>query len=390
MTTANPNTTAFQASHPPTMWDPPTMWEPLQRRSLSTEATTVPGPNQRQRQRRTPATPVTRGKVGILLSNLGTPDGTDYRSVRRYLAEFLSDQRVIELPKLVWQPILQGVVLLRRPAVKGKDYARIWNHELDESPLKTVTRNQATKLLSWATELFGEESVAVDWGMRYGNPSIEDAVARLSLQGCDRILMFPLYPQYSATTTATANDKLFEVLRGMRNQPAVRVVPSYFDEPSYIEALARSVRTTLENVAEEPEVIVASFHGMPQKYIDQGDPYRTQCVATTEALRRRMGLDDKKLLLTFQSRFGFDEWLKPYTDKTVEQLARDGVRRMAVITPGFSADCLETLEEIAQENAEIFTHAGGEQFAAIPCLNDSEPGMDVIRQLVLRELQGWI
>jgi len=200
----------------------------------------------------------------------------------------------------------------------------------------------------------------------------------------------PLYPQYSAATSATVCDEVFSVLSEMRAQPTLRVTPPYYDDPDYIEALAVSVDAHLKTLPFQPELIVASFHGMPQKYVDKGDPYLAQCIATTDALRKRLGLEASKLILTFQSRFGFDEWLQPYTDKTIEQLAKDGVRRIAVVTPGFSADCLETLEEIAQENAEIFKHNGGEQFAAIPCLNDSDPGMDVIRQLVLRELQGWI
>ncbi len=226
--------------------------------------------------------------------------------------------------------------------------------------------------------------------MRYGNPSIRSRIEALTAQGCDRLLVVPLYPQYSAATSATVCDEVFAVLGKMRAQPTLRVSPPYYDDPGYIEALAVSIDAHLKTLPFQPELIVASFHGMPQKYIDQGDPYQAQCVATTDALRKQMGLDAAKLILTFQSRFGFDEWLQPYTDKTIAQLAKDGVRRIAVVTPGFSADCLETLEEIAQENAEIFTHNGGEQFAAIPCLNDSDPGMDVIRQLVLRELQGWI
>jgi len=221
-------------------------------------------------------------------------------------------------------------------------------------------------------------------------PPIRARIDALTAQGCDRLLVVPLYPQYSAATSATVCDEVFRVLGTLRAQPTLRVTPPYYDDTDYIEALAVSINAHLTTLPFQPELIVASFHGMPQKYIDQGDPYARQCLATTEALRERMGLDATKLLLTFQSRFGFDQWLQPYTDKTIEQLAKDGVRRVAVVTPGFSADCLETLEEIAQENAEIFTHNGGEQFAAIPCLNDSEPGMDVIRQLVLRELQGWI
>jgi ferrochelatase len=226
--------------------------------------------------------------------------------------------------------------------------------------------------------------------MRYGNPSIQSGIEALTAQGCDRILVVPLYPQYSAATSATVCDEVFRVFAGMRAQPTLRVSPPYYDDPDYIEALAVSINAHLATLPFAPELIVASFHGMPQKYVDKGDPYQAQCIATTDALRQRMGLDASKLLLTFQSRFGFDEWLKPYTDKTIERLAKEGARRIAVVTPGFSADCLETLEEIAQENAEIFKHNGGEQFSFIPCLNDSDPGMDVIRQLVLRELQGWI
>jgi ferrochelatase len=226
--------------------------------------------------------------------------------------------------------------------------------------------------------------------MRYGNPSLKSGIDSLMTQGCDRILVVPLYPQYSASTSATVVDKVATVLKDMRAQPTVRFAPPYYDDPDYIDALAASIDTHLATLTFEPETIVASFHGMPQSYIAKGDPYQAHCVATVEALRKRMGRDDKSLMLTFQSRFGYQQWLQPYTDKTVERLAKEGVKRLAIVTPGFSADCIETLEEIAQENAEIFRHAGGEQFSAIPCLNDSDPGMDVIRQLVLRELQGWI
>jgi ferrochelatase len=326
-------------------------------------------------------------RVGVLLVNLGTPDSADASGVRVYLKEFLSDPRVIENQGLLWKLALNGIILNTRPRRKARDYRKIWNTEKNESPLKTITRAQAEKL---GEAIADHDHVVVDWAMRYGNPSIRSRIDALAAQGCDRLLVVPLYPQYSAATSATVCDEVFRVLGDMRAQPTLRVTPPYYDDPDYIEALAVSIDSHLATLPFQPEIIVASFHGMPQKYIDKGDPYQAQCVATTDALRRRMGLDDKKLLLTFQSRFGFDEWLQPYTDKTVEQLGRDGVRRIAVITPGFSADCLETLEEIAQENAEIFKHAGGEQFAAIPCLNDSEAGMDVIRQLVLRELQGWI
>ncbi|MEA2830307.1 MAG: protoporphyrin/coproporphyrin ferrochelatase [Bradyrhizobium sp.] len=326
-------------------------------------------------------------RIGVLLVNLGTPDTADTRGVRVYLKEFLSDPRVIEDQGLLWKLALNGVILRTRPRRKARDYRKIWNLEKNESPLKTITRAQSDKL---TTSLSDHDHVVVDWAMRYGNPSIRSRIGALTAQGCDRLLVVPLYPQYSAATSATVCDEVFRVLSEMRAQPTLRVTPPYYDDPNYIEALAVSIDAHLKTLPFQPELIVASFHGMPQKYVDKGDPYERQCIATTDALRQRMGLDAGGLLLTFQSRFGFDEWLKPYTDKTIAQLAKDGVRRIAVVMPGFSADCLETLEEIAQENAEIFTHNGGEQFAAIPCLNDSEPGMDVIRQLVLRELQGWI
>jgi ferrochelatase len=337
---------------------------------------------------RTPVAPdPKRERVGVLLVNLGTPDSADTRGVRVYLKEFLSDPRVIEDQGLLWKLALNGIILNTRPARKARDYRKIWNTEKNESPLKTITRAQSEKL---AAAIADHDNVLVDWAMRYGNPSIKSRIDVLAGQGCDRLLVVPLYPQYSAATSATVCDEVFRVLGAMRAQPTLRVTPPYYGDPDYIDALAVSIDAHLKTLPFQPELIVASFHGMPQKYIDKGDPYAAQCVATTDALRKRMGLEASKLLLTFQSRFGFDEWLKPYTDKTIEELAKDGVRRIAVVMPGFSADCLETLEEIAQENAEIFKHNGGEQFAAIPCLNDSDPGMDVIRQLVLRELQGWI
>ena len=326
-------------------------------------------------------------RVGVLLVNLGTPDTADAAGVRVYLREFLSDPRVIEDQGLLWKLILNGIILRVRPARKARDYLKIWNTEKNESPLKTITRSQADKL---AEAIADHDHVVVDWAMRYGNQSIKERIEALAAQGCSRLLLVPLYPQYSAATSATVCDEAFRVLAGMRAQPILRVTPPYYDDPDYIEALAVSINDHLATLSFQPEVILASFHGMPKEYVDKGDPYQAQCIATTDALRKRLGLGADRLILTFQSRFGNAEWLQPYTDRTVEKLARDGVRRIAVVTPGFSADCLETLEEIAQENAEIFRHNGGEQFAAIPCLNDSDGGMDVIRQLVLRELQGWI
>ena len=335
----------------------------------------------------TPAAAPRQPRVGVLLVNLGTPDTADTRGVRVYLKEFLSDPRVIEKQGLFWKLILNGIILRTRPRRKAADYRKIWNTEKNESPLKTITRAQSEKL---ARAIADHDHVEVDWAMRYGNPSIRAGIESLTARGCDRLLVVPLYPQYSAATTATVCDEVFRVLSRTRAQPALRVTPAYYDDADYIDALAVSINAHLASLPFKPELIVASFHGMPTEYVEKGDPYFAQCVATTEALRQRLGLEGSKLLLTFQSRFGNDEWLQPYTDRTIEKLAKDGVRRIAVVMPGFAADCLETLEEIAQENAEIFRHNGGEEFSAIPCLNDSDAGMDVIRQLVLRELQGWI
>src|SRR6478735_2222948 len=282
-------------------------------------------------------------RIGVLLVNLGTPDSADAKGVRVYLKEFLSDPRVIEDQGLVWKLVLNGIILRTRPSRKARDYRKIWNTEKNESPIKTITRAQAEKLAAAIAE---EEHVVVDWAMRYGNPSIRSRIEALTAQGCDRLLVVPLYPQYSAATSATVCDEVFRVLSEMRAQPILRVTPPYYDDPDYIEALALSVDAHLKTLPFEPELIVASFHGMPQKYVDKGDPYQAQCIATTDALRQRLGLEASKLILTFQSRFGFDAWLQPYTDKTIEQLAKDGRRRIAVVMPGFSADCLETLEEI--------------------------------------------
>ncbi|MFO7307356.1 MAG: ferrochelatase [Pseudomonadota bacterium] len=336
--------------------------------------------------------PVAVGRIGVLLLNLGTPDATDYWSMRRYLKEFLSDRRVIETPRILWWPLLNGVILTTRPARKGRDYETIWNRERNESPLKTITRSQAEKLAQRLASLPGGEEgrIVVDWAMRYGNPSIKERLEALQRAGCDRILLVPLYPQYAAATTATACDKAFEALMRMRWQPTIRVSPPYHDDPVYIGAVVDSLKAELAKLAFEPEIIIASFHGVPKDYHLKGDPYHCQCQKTVRLMREALGLPPERLLLTFQSRFGRAEWLQPYTDMTVKGLAEKGVKRLAVITPGFSADCLETLEEIAGENAEIFREHGGEHFAAIPCLNDSPEGMRVIEHIVRRELQGWI
>lgn len=327
------------------------------------------------------------GKVGVLLVNLGTPDATDYKSMRRYLREFLSDKRVIEWSRLFWYPILYGIVLNTRPGKVGKAYDTIWNRDLDESYLRTYTRNQSDQL---SLALKGHPSIMVDWAMRYGQPSIADKLTALKDAGCERILLFPLYPQYAASTTATVNDKAFETLMAMRWQPALRTVPPYHDDPAYIEAIAGSIQSHLAGLDWEPERVLASFHGIPQSYFQKGDPYHCHCMKTTRLVREHLGWDKDRLMTTFQSRFGPEEWLQPYTDKTLEKLAQEGMKRIAVINPGFVSDCLETLEEIAVEAGETFHANGGEHFSHIPCLNDRPSGMRVIEAVVRRELQGWI
>lgn len=327
------------------------------------------------------------GKVGVLLVNLGTPDGTDYKSMRRYLQEFLTDKRVIEWSRLFWYPILYGIVLNTRPGKVGKAYESIWNKDLDESYLRTYTRNQAEKMAAAFADM---PNVMVDWAMRYGQPSIKSKMNELQKAGCEKILLFPLYPQYAAATTATVNDEAFKALLKMRWQPALRTVPQYSDDPVYIDALANSIEAHFASLDWQPELLLTSFHGIPKSYFMAGDPYHCQCYKTARLLRDRLGWTKEKLMVTFQSRFGPEEWLQPYTDKTVEKLAKDGVKRIAVINPGFVSDCLETLEEIAGEAGEIFHHNGGEKFTHVPCLNDSADGMRVLENVVRRELMGWV
>jgi protoporphyrin/coproporphyrin ferrochelatase len=333
------------------------------------------------------AMPTTSG-IGVLLVNLGTPDAAEPKAVRRYLQEFLTDRRVIEKDTLLWKLVLNGLILPIRSRRKARDYQKIWNREKNESPLKTITRSQAEKLAA-ILEPLGKH-VTVDWAMRYASPSIASRLEALLARGCDRILVMPLYPQYAAPTTATVGDEVFRFLMRQRRQPALRIMPAYYDDPYYIEVLASSLKAELKALPFAPDVIVASYHGMPLDYVRNGDPYESHCVRTTQLLREQLKLDDSKLILTYQSRFGRARWLEPYTIQTIKALARKGVKNLVVITPGFSADCLETLEEIAVENAHVFKRYGGENFAAIPCLNDSEAGMLMIWQLAMRELKGWV
>jgi ferrochelatase len=328
-------------------------------------------------------------RIGVLLANLGTPDGYDYWSMRRYLNEFLSDRRVIDYSPWVWQPLLQGIILTKRPFSSGAAYKSIWNEELGESPLATITKAQTKKIADSMQQRYGDQ-VVVDFCMRYGNPSTPSRVQRLVEAGCRRILFFPLYPQYAGATTATANDQFFRSLIDLKWQPSVRTVPAYFDDPVYIDALAQSVERTWGVMETEPDVLVCSYHGVPQRYLMEGDPYHCQCQKTSRLLKERLGWPDDRLVTTFQSRFGPEEWLKPYTVEEVARLAEAGTRRIAVIAPAFSADCIETLEEINEEIRESFEEAGGESFTYIPCLNDDDAHIAALAQVIERNLSGWV
>lgn len=328
-------------------------------------------------------------KIGVLLANLGTPDGTDYWSMRRYLSEFLSDERVIDYPRWKWQPLLQLIILSKRPFSSGEAYKSIWNNELDESPLMTITRNQVEKIKATMAARYGG-NVEVDFCMRYGNPSTGSKVKALIDQGCQKILFFPLYPQYAGATSATANDQFFRALMAEKHQPVARIVPPYFDDPAYVDALAQSVERAYGEMAQAPDVLVASYHGLPERYLMEGDPYHCHCQKTTRLLKERLGWSDEAIVTTFQSRFGPEEWLKPYTVDHVAELARQGKRRIAVIAPAFSVDCIETLEEINEEIRESFEEAGGESFTYIPCLNDDDAHIAALSGVIERNLMGWI
>ncbi len=323
-----------------------------------------------------PAIPAPR--IGVLLVNLGTPDEANPKAVKRYLAEFLSDRRVVEIPALLWQPLLHGIILNTRPKKSAHAYSQVWTDQ--GSPLAAITRAQAEALQgAWP-------GVMVDWAMRYGRPAIAERLAAMKEAGCERILVAPLYPQYCAATTATANDKAFAALAAMRWQPAVRTLPPYHDDPTYIDALAASVRTSLAALDFTPDAVIASFHGMPQRTLDLGDPYHCHCQKTARLLGEALG---RELIVAFQSRFGRAKWLEPATDATLAALPAKGVKKVAIVAPGFSADCLETLEELAIRGRQSFLAAGGTHFAYLPCLNDSVAGMEMLRSILSRELAGW-
>jgi ferrochelatase len=329
------------------------------------------------------------GKIGVLLANLGTPDDYSYWPMRRYLNEFLSDQRVIDYPAWKWQPILQAIILTKRPFSSGAAYKSIWNHDKGESPLMTITKDQTAKMAAEMQERHGE-SIMVDFCMRYGNPSTKSKVRAMVEAGCDKILFVPLYPQYAGATSATANDQFFRALMEETWQPSVRTLPAYFNHPSYVDALAGSVERAYAAMETKPDILVASYHGMPERYLMQGDPYHCQCQKTTRLLRERLGWDKSQIVTTFQSKFGPEEWLKPYTVEEVARLAEAGKKRIAVIAPAFSADCIETLEEINEEIKESFEEAGGEEFTYIPCLNDEAAHISALADVIDVNLSGWI
>jgi ferrochelatase len=329
-------------------------------------------------------------RVGILVANLGTPDATDYWSMRRYLNEFLSDKRVVDYSDWLWQPLLQLIILTKRPFTSGAAYKSIWNEEDNESPLLTITKKQTAAIKQQMVARYGDD-VRVDFCMRYGNPSTKSKVREMVDAGCTKILFFPLYPHYAGATSATANDKFFQALMKEKWQPVARIVAPYFEEPAYIDALAQSIEKAYAAADEKPEKLICSYHGVPERYLREGDPYHCQCQKTTRLLKERLGWDDTQIVTTFQSLFGPEEWLKPYTVKEVARLAKEeGVRNIAVCAPAFSADCIETLEEINEEIKESFEDAGGEHFTYIPCLNDDPAHIDALTGVIEKNLKGWL
>ena len=328
-------------------------------------------------------------KIGVLMSNLGTPDNYDYWSMRRYLGEFLSDRRVIDYSPWLWQPLLQLIILTKRPFSSGAAYKSIWNNEANESPLATITKAQTEAVRVEVAKRHGGE-VMVEYCMRYGNPSTQSVVQKMVDAGCQKILFFPLYPQYAGATSATANDEFFRSLMKQTWQPTARTVSPYYDRPDYINALANSIEKAYAEAEVRPDVLVCSYHGVPKRYLMQGDPYHCQCQKTTRLLKERLGWDDTQIVTTFQSKFGPEQWLQPYTVEEVARMAEKGQKNIAVCAPAFSADCIETLEEINEEIKESFEHAGGEHFTYIPCLNDSEDHIAVLSNVISENLKGWI
>ena len=316
------------------------------------------------------------GKTGVLLINLGTPNSTSWWDIRKYLKEFLSDRRVIEVNPILWQIILNLFILTFRPSKTAHAYKKIWRKETNESPLLYFTRSQAKKL----NNKIGNDKIIVDFAMRYVNPSIKSKLNFLKKKGCENIIILPLYPQYAAATTATVCDEVYRSLMRMRWQPSLQVIPHYENEPFYIEALIKSLKKKIENISWKPDLIISSYHGIPKKYFDKGDPYHCYCHKTTRLMKEKFNLID--IQLTFQSRFGPQEWLTPYTDKTLESLPEKGIKNLLVICPGFASDCVETLEEIDIQGREIFLRSGGKNFDLIPCLNDSSDHIDLFEKLI--------
>ena len=316
------------------------------------------------------------GKTGILLINLGTPDSTRWWDIRKYLKEFLSDRRVIEVNPIIWQIILNLFILTFRPSKTAKAYKEIWMNDVNKSPLRFYTEMQSKKL----SQKIKSENLIVDFAMRYGNPSIRSKIEEMKKKGCEKLIIFPLYPQYASPTTATVCDEVFRVLMKMRWQPAVQIVPHYESEPLYVDAIVKSIKKKLSEIDWKPDLIVASYHGIPKKYFEKGDPYHCYCQKTTRLISEK--LKEIKIITTFQSRFGPQEWLQPYTDKTLESLPKEGSKKILVISPGFASDCVETLEEISIQGKESFEKCGGEKFGFIPCLNDNDDHIILLEHLI--------
>ena len=323
---------------------------------------------------------VNYGKTGILIINLGTPDSTSWLDIRKYLKEFLSDRRVIEVNPLIWQIILNLFILTFRPSKTAKAYKEIWMKDKNMSPLRYFTEKQAEKL----SEQISNEKIIVDFAMRYGNPSIKSKVHKLQKEGCESLIILPLYPQYAAATTATVCDEVYRTLMKMRWQPNLKIIPHYESEPLYINAIKNSIIKKISDINWKPDLIVASYHGIPKKYFDKGDPYHCYCHKTTRLISENYS--DIKIITTFQSRFGPQEWLQPYTDKTFETLPKEGKKNILVICPGFSSDCVETLEEISIQGKESFIKSGGENFEMVPCLNDNEDHITLLKHLIMKNI----